>query len=101
LGIAAGVLPALGPVVAGGLLIELAASAWAGAAAGMLAGALVGLGVSDEEAAYYDAEFRKGHTILVVQPDDRAQLVKTVFSAHNVHQSSWRARWDSHAASAT
>lgn len=67
------------------MLIELAASAWTGAAAGMLVGALVGLGVSDEEAAYYDGEFRKGHTILVVQPDDRAQLVKTVFSAHNVH----------------
>lgn len=83
LGIAAGVLPAIGPVIAGGMLVALAASAASGAAAGILVGALVGLGVSDEEAAYYDAEFRKGHTILVVEPEHRAQLVQTIFFAHN------------------
>ena len=37
----------------------------------------------DSQAAYYDAEFRKGHTILVVQPGDRAQLVQTILAAHN------------------
>ena len=71
LGIAAGLLPAIGPVVAGGLLGAVLASAATGAAAGGLVGALTGLGVSDEEAAYYDEEFKKGRTIVVVQTDDR------------------------------
>jgi outer membrane lipoprotein SlyB len=84
LAIAAGILPAIGPVIAGGLLAAIAVTAAGGAAAGALVGTLVGLGISDEEAAYYDAEFRKGHTILVVQPGDRAQLVQTIMTAHNV-----------------
>ncbi|MBA3395977.1 MAG: general stress protein [Deltaproteobacteria bacterium] len=69
IGIAAGLLPAIGPVIAGGILAALAASAGAGAAAGLVVGAFMGLGVSDEEAAYYDAEFGKGRTIVVVQSD--------------------------------
>jgi outer membrane lipoprotein SlyB len=68
------VLPAIGPVIAGGLLAAIAASAGVGAAAGAIVGSLVGLGVSDEEAAYYDEEFRKGRTIVVVQTDDRADV---------------------------
>lgn len=72
LGIAAGVLPAIGPVIAGGLLAAIAASAASGAAAGVVVGSLVGLGISDEEAAYYDEEFQRGRTIVVVQEDKRA-----------------------------
>jgi len=71
LGIAAGLLPAIGPVVAGGLLGAVLASAATGAAAGTVVGTLTGLGISDEEAAYYDEEFRKGRTIVAVQTDDR------------------------------
>ena len=72
LGIAAGLLPAIGPVVAGGLLGAVVASAATGAAAGGVIGALTGLGVSDEDAAYYDEEFRKGNTIVVVRAGDRS-----------------------------
>jgi hypothetical protein len=82
LGIAAGILPAIGPVIAGGLLAAVAASAASGAAAGLVVGSLVGLGVSDEEAAYYDDEFRKGRTIVVVQTDDRAELATTILRSH-------------------
>ncbi len=71
LGIAAGILPAIGPVIAGGILAAIAASAASGAAAGVVVGALAGLGIDDKEAAYYDEEFRKGKTIVVVQTDDR------------------------------
>lgn len=85
LGIAAGVLPAIGPVIAGGLLAAIAASAASGAAAGLVVGSLVGLGVSDEEAAYYDEEFRKGRTIVVVQTDDRADLAATILRARHSH----------------
>jgi outer membrane lipoprotein SlyB len=61
-------------VIAGGLLGAVLASAATGAAAGGVVGALTGLGVSDEEAAYYDEEFRKGRTIVAVQTDDRADV---------------------------
>jgi hypothetical protein len=52
---AAGVLPAIGPVIAGGLLAAVAASAAAGAAAGGIVGALIGLGIPEEEARYSEA----------------------------------------------
>lgn len=82
LGIAAGFLPAIGPVIAGGLLASIAASAATGAAAGLVVGSLVGLGIPDEEAAYYDSEFRKGGTIVVVQGEARTALAQTILSGH-------------------
>lgn len=85
LGIAAGFLPAIGPVIAGGILAAIAVSAASGAAAGLLVGTLVGYGVTDEDAAFYDAEFKKGRTIVVVQGDDRRELVQTILTAHHAH----------------
>ena len=67
LGIAAGVLPAIGPVIAGGTLAAIAASAAGTAAAGGLAGALIGLGIPEEEAEYYKGEFEKGRTLVTVK----------------------------------
>lgn len=89
LGIAAGFLPAIGPVIAGGILAAIAASAASGAAAGAVVGALAGLGIPDEEAAYYDEEFKKGRTIVVVQTPDRADLAWMLLNkrnAKNPHQ---------------
>ena len=71
LGIAAGVLPAIGPVVAGGLLISVLASAGGAAAVGSVVGALVGLGVPEEEATYYETEFKAGRTLVTVAPEGR------------------------------
>ena len=83
LGIAVGTLPAIGPVIAGGLLAAFAVSAISGAAAGAFAGALIGLGVGDEQAAYYNDEFLKGHTVLVVHAGGRTQLVQSIMGAHH------------------
>ena len=83
LGIAAGILPAIGPVIAGGILAAVAASAASGAAAGAIVGTLGGLGVSDEESAYYDEEFKKGRTIVVVQSDDRAFEAYQILTSNN------------------
>jgi hypothetical protein len=82
-GIAAGVLPAIGPIIAGGILAAIAVSAAAGAAAGGLAGTMIGMGISDEEAAYYDAEFKDGKTIVVVESRDRAIEAYRVLQGHN------------------
>ena len=67
LGILAGVLPAIGPAIAGGTLAAILSSAAAGAATAGVAGALIGLGIPEEEASYYDQEFRAGRTVVTVQ----------------------------------
>lgn len=67
LGIVAGILPALGPVIAGGALAAIAASAAGTAAAGGLIGVLVGLGIPEDEAEYYEREFNNGRTVVTVE----------------------------------
>lgn len=71
LGIAAGMLPAIGPAIAGGTLAIVLSSAAAGAAAAGLGGTLVGLGIPKEEAEYYESELKSGRIILTVRPDGR------------------------------
>jgi uncharacterized protein (TIGR02271 family) len=71
LGILAGVLPAIGPAIAGGTLAALLSSAAVGAAAAGLAGTLIGMGISKEEAEYYESEMKAGRTIVTVQAGTR------------------------------
>ncbi len=73
LGILAGILPAIGPAIAGGTLAVLLSSAAAGAAAAGLAGALIGMGLSPDEAEYYETEMKAGRTIVTVQAGARRQ----------------------------
>ena len=60
LGILAGVLPGIGTAIAGGTLAALLSSAAAGAATAGLAGTLIGFGIPEDEAKYYDEQFRSG-----------------------------------------
>jgi len=71
LAVAAGLIPAIGPVIAGGTLMALIASAGAGATVGTVLGGLIGLGIPEDEAAYYDEEFRTGRTLVTCQAGDR------------------------------
>jgi hypothetical protein len=71
LAVAAGLIPAIGPVIAGGTLMALIASAGAGATVGTVLGGLIGLGIPEDDAAYYDEEFRTGRTLVTVQAADR------------------------------
>lgn len=67
LGILAGVVPGIGPAIAGGTLGVLLSSAAAGAATAGLAGALIGLGIPDEDATFYEDEFKAGRSIVTVK----------------------------------
>jgi uncharacterized protein (TIGR02271 family) len=71
LGILAGVLPGIGTAIAGGTLGILLSSAAAGAAAAGLAGALIGMGLTKEEAEYYEGEMKSGKTIVTVKAAQR------------------------------
>ena len=64
-------LPAIGPVIAGGLLASILASAATAAAAGGLAGALIGMGIPEEEARHYESELKAGRTVVTVRANGR------------------------------
>jgi hypothetical protein len=72
---AALLIPGIGPVVSGGLLATAlaggATGAVTGALAGGISGALVGLGIPEVEAKYYDQQVRNGRTLMTVRADER------------------------------
>jgi uncharacterized protein (TIGR02271 family) len=80
LGILAGVLPAIGPAIAGGTLAAILSSAAAGAATAGLAGTLIGLGIPEDEAEYYDKEFRAGRILVTVDARDRLQEAQSILT---------------------
>ena len=82
LGVAGGFLPGIGHVIAGGLLAAVTASAAGGAAIASLVGSLAGLGLSDEEAAEYEAEFKAGSAIVTVKADNRYQEALAILRRH-------------------
>jgi predicted acylesterase/phospholipase RssA len=62
-----------------------------GAGAGAIAGALVGMGVSEDEARYYEQEVRGGQTLVAVRAErrwlDEADRILRQFGAHAVTRS--------------
>ena len=82
LGIAAGALPAIGPVIAGGTLAAVAASAAGGAVTAGLIGALVGLGISESDARFYEGEVKSGRTLITVRAPARPAEVAEILRAH-------------------
>jgi len=88
LGILAGIIPAVGPIIAGGTLGMMLANAAGGAAIAGLTGALVGAGIPEEEASYYETEFHSGRTIVTVKSEGRfddANSILRRFGAYDMH----------------
>jgi uncharacterized protein (TIGR02271 family) len=85
IGIVAGLLPAIGPVIAGGTLAAILASAGLGAAAAGVAGLLIGMGIPEEEANYYESEFQAGRTIVTVKAENRYDEAATIIRRHGGH----------------
>jgi len=80
LGVAANLIPAIGPVIAGGTLAALAASAAAGATAAGFAGALIGLGIPDEDATFYENEVKAGRILITVNAEGRPGTAEKIIS---------------------
>ena len=85
LGISFGVIPVIGPILAAGPLAAALISAASGAAAGGVVGALTGLGVSAEDADYYQGELNSGRTLVTVHADDRADLAWDILLRHGAY----------------
>ena len=71
LGVIAGTIPVIGPVLAVGTLGTILLNAAAGAAVVGVVGALVGLGIPEEDAKYYENELRGGRYLVSVKAGDR------------------------------
>ncbi len=82
LGILAGVVPGIGPAIAGGTLAILLSSAAAGAAAAGLTGALVGMGLTKDEAEYYESEMKAGRVVVAVDAGPRRDEALRLLRLH-------------------
>ena len=83
LGAAAALLiPGFGPVVASGVLGMAFGGAIAGTAVGGIFGAMTGLGVSEEEARFYEQEFNSGRAIVAVKAGPRAAEAAEILRRH-------------------
>jgi hypothetical protein len=70
--------PVLPAVLVSSWLVSVLASAASGAAIVGLAGALIGLGIPEEEATYYEGEFHSGRTLVTVQAPGRYEEVREI-----------------------
>ena len=75
--LAAGLIPGVGPIVGAGILTATLVGAGAGAAAGGLLGGLTGLGVSEDDAKYYEGEFKSGRSVVAVKAGGRYDEVRS------------------------
>jgi uncharacterized protein (TIGR02271 family) len=83
LGLAAGMaLPVLGPVIAGGTVASVIASAATGAVAAGVVGFLIGLGIPEEHARYYERELKAGRIIVTVKTGTRETEAREIFVRH-------------------
>jgi len=71
-GIAAGVIPVIGPVLAIGTLGTVLLNAAGGAAIVGVTGALIGWGIPEEDAEFYENEVKSGRYLVTVEANGRA-----------------------------
>jgi len=77
-----GVVPIIGPVLAVGALGTVLLNAAGGAALTGLAGALIGWGITDEDAVYYEDEVKAGRTLVTVRADGNLGFARDILASH-------------------
>jgi len=78
-GIIAGIIPVIGPVLALGTLGTILVNAAGGAAIAGIAGALIGWGIPEEDATFYENEVKAGRYLVTVEcgyGDDARDIVR-------------------------
>ena len=91
---AAMLLPGVGPVVAAGVLTTALGGAIAGTAIGGIFGAMTGLGVSEDEARFYEKEFQSGKAIVAVRAFSRVSDALEILRRHGGYDMQTRCRGD-------
>jgi len=92
LGLSFGVIPVIGPILAVGPLAAALISAVGGAAAAGITGALIGWGIPEEDAKYYEGEVKAGRFLVTVDRGDRADDARGVFTRHGGYDRSTAVR---------
>ncbi len=85
LGVLAGVVPVVGHAIAAGTLGMILCNAAAGAGIAGMAGFMIGAGLPEEEAKFYQDEFEAGHGIVTVCADSRADLAAEILARHGAY----------------
>ncbi|CAN5406469.1 membrane protein [soil metagenome] len=78
-GILAGIIPVIGPVLAIGTLGTLLLNAAGGAALAGIAGALIGWGIPEDDAEYFESEVASGRYLVTVDDADGDDLAESIF----------------------
>ena len=98
-------IPGVGPVVAAGILGPILGGAAAGAGVGAVGGGLVGglatTGISEDDARYYDEQFRSGRSLVTVRAGDRAAEARAIIQRHGGHDRSSASTMGTRAATST
>ena len=82
LGVVYGMIPAVGPVLAVGTLGTVLLNAAGGAAIAGIAGALIGWGIPEEEANWYEAEVKAGRFLVTVDAGNRKDEAWAIIHRH-------------------
>jgi len=82
LGVWTGAIPIIGPVLAVGALGTVLLNAVGGAAITGLAGALVGWGISEDDATFYEDEVKAGRVLVTVHTSGKEQLARDILARH-------------------
>jgi hypothetical protein len=90
LGVLSGVIPVIGPAIAAGTLGVILTNAAAGAGIAGLAGALIGAGIPEHEATYYQTAFEEGRTILTVNAPGRVDEAGAILRRNGGHDMTTR-----------
>jgi hypothetical protein len=77
-----GVIPVIGPILAVGPFAAALISAATGAAAVGIAGALIGWGIPEEDARFYEGEVQAGRYLVTVEHDRTDHNPNTVFTEY-------------------
>ncbi|QVL31038.1 hypothetical protein KIH39_19610 [Telmatocola sphagniphila] len=85
LAVVTGLLSPIGPVVAGGALVALLASAGAGATIGTVLGGLAGVGIPEDEYHYYEGELIEGKSMVTVDANERVKEAEAIIMKHGGH----------------
>lgn len=82
LGVVGGILPAIGPAIAGGTLAAILSSGAVGAGAAGLGGALIGLGFGNTDAEDIEKEFNAGKIVVTVNAGERADVAREILERY-------------------
>jgi uncharacterized protein (TIGR02271 family) len=91
IGIGALAIPGIGPFIAAGAFATALGGAAIGAGVGAIAGALMGMGIPEDHARYYEGEAKAGRTLVTVRADDDYDYARQTLLDHGAYDVESRA----------